>query len=107
MFPASDVAIKAQCYEHSVAVPRWVTRQCSSYSNNAFASSGNVQEKTIKSHAASNSEVIFYSYGIGSVYLVAILTLSGNLWPGIEAFSSTRFHKISYTCNFVDEIYKL
>jgi len=38
---------------------------------------GNVQEKTIKQHNASNSEVVLYSYSIGFVYLfflVAVFT---------------------------------
>jgi hypothetical protein len=45
----------------------------------------------MKAHSASNSEVIFYSYGIGSIYLLAILASTGNLGPGILAFSSVRF----------------
>jgi hypothetical protein len=44
----------------------------------------------MKAHGASNSEVIFYSYGIGSVYLVAGLLGTQQLLPGIDAFSSTR-----------------
>jgi hypothetical protein len=45
----------------------------------------------MRAHSASNSEVIFYSYGIGSIYLLAILASTGNLGPGILAFSSVRF----------------
>lgn len=38
---------------------------------------GNVQERTIRQHSASNSEVVLYSYAIGFVYLfflVAVFT---------------------------------
>ena len=31
---------------------------------------GNVQEKTMKQYHAGNAEVIFYSYGIGTMYLL-------------------------------------
>jgi len=48
----------------------------------------NVQEMAMKSCAATNSEVILYSYGIGMIYLVTFLTLSGNLQSGFVAFAA-------------------
>jgi solute carrier family 35 (adenosine 3'-phospho 5'-phosphosulfate transporter), member B3 len=47
---------------------------------------GNVQELAMKKHKASNSEVVFYSYGIGFVYLFVMMLLSGHLTSGF-AFS--------------------
>lgn len=48
---------------------------------------GNVQEKNMKEYEASNAEVIYYSYGIGSVYLFVFTAASHTLVPGIEAFA--------------------
>ncbi|XP_063892840.1 adenosine 3'-phospho 5'-phosphosulfate transporter 2 isoform X1 [Helicoverpa armigera] len=45
---------------------------------------GNVQEKAMKKHHASNNEVVFYSYAFGCVYLVAITGVSGILTAGFE-----------------------
>ncbi len=45
----------------------------------------------MKQNSASNSEVIFYTYGIGSIYLFVILVCTGQLVPGIVAFGSTRY----------------
>jgi adenosine 3'-phospho 5'-phosphosulfate transporter B3 len=45
---------------------------------------GNVQEKAMKAHKASNSEVVCYSYSIGFVYILIGTLLSGELF---EAFS--------------------
>ncbi|BFZ00032.1 hypothetical protein BsWGS_03071 [Bradybaena similaris] len=42
---------------------------------------GNVQEKTLKQHGASNGEMVLYSYGIGFVYILVGLVLSGSLLP--------------------------
>ncbi len=66
-----------------------------------FLLSGNVQEKAMKQNSATNSEVIFYTYGIGSIYLFVILVCTGQLVPGIVAFGSTRYHinKISRLVN--------
>lgn len=48
---------------------------------------GNVQEKSIKTYGAPNSEVVLFSYSIGFVYLLVILGVTGNLMSGIEFFS--------------------
>lgn len=45
---------------------------------------GNVQEKAMKEHNAPNNEVVLYSYGIGFVYLLVILLLTGNLLSGLR-----------------------
>uniref|UniRef100_T1J0A4 Adenosine 3'-phospho 5'-phosphosulfate transporter 2 n=1 Tax=Strigamia maritima TaxID=126957 RepID=T1J0A4_STRMM len=45
---------------------------------------GNVQEKAMKSHQASNVEVVFYSYSIGLLYLFVGSFLFGNLIPAIK-----------------------
>ncbi|XP_022244659.1 adenosine 3'-phospho 5'-phosphosulfate transporter 2-like isoform X2 [Limulus polyphemus] len=42
---------------------------------------GNVQEKSMKVHAASNMEVVFYSYTIGLAYIFIILIVLGQLGP--------------------------
>ncbi|KAJ8033269.1 Adenosine 3'-phospho 5'-phosphosulfate transporter 2 [Holothuria leucospilota] len=42
---------------------------------------GNVQEKAMKAHQASNTEVVLYSYGIGFWYILAGLIVSGRLIP--------------------------
>lgn len=42
---------------------------------------GNVQEKALKAHQASNTEVVLYSYGIGFWYILAGLIVSGQLVP--------------------------
>lgn len=45
---------------------------------------GNVQEKAMREHNASNVEVVLYSYGIGFVYLLISLTISGNLLTSLR-----------------------
>ena len=42
---------------------------------------GNVQEKALKQHSASNVEMILYSYTVGFVYIFIGLLLSGSLLP--------------------------
>ncbi|KAF9811234.1 hypothetical protein SFRURICE_002603 [Spodoptera frugiperda] len=41
---------------------------------------GNVQEKAMKQHHASNNEVVFYSYAIGSIYLLFITDPLTTYW---------------------------
>lgn len=49
---------------------------------------GNVQEKAMKLYKAENSEVVFFSYGIGFAYLFLIMTVSGHLFTGITFCSN-------------------
>ncbi|KAL1128920.1 hypothetical protein AAG570_013454 [Ranatra chinensis] len=44
---------------------------------------GNVQEKYMKAHGATNREVVLYSYAIGFLYLFVIMFVTGDLWDGI------------------------
>lgn len=55
---------------------------------------GNVQEKAMKKYGASNSEVVLYSYSLGTVYLSVALIFSGRLFPAITA--ANQVHKIPY-----------
>jgi len=48
----------------------------------------NLQEKSMKMHQALNAEVILYSYGIGTCYLLFFLILSGHLGSGIVSFAT-------------------
>ncbi|CRK97914.1 CLUMA_CG011289, isoform A [Clunio marinus] len=43
---------------------------------------GNVQELAMKKHNAPNSEVVFYSYGIGFLYLLVLMLLTGDFFSG-------------------------
>lgn len=43
---------------------------------------GNVQEKAMREHKAPNHEVVFYSYGIGFVYLLVIMIFTGDFFSG-------------------------
>lgn len=48
---------------------------------------GNVQEKAMKLHNASNSEMVLYSYSIGFVYILLGLSCTSGLGPAV-AFCS-------------------
>ena len=48
---------------------------------------GNLQEKAMRQHKATNTEVVLYSYSIGFVYLLIILLSTGELTKG-AAFCS-------------------
>uniref|UniRef100_A0A1B6JGM3 Adenosine 3'-phospho 5'-phosphosulfate transporter 2 n=1 Tax=Homalodisca liturata TaxID=320908 RepID=A0A1B6JGM3_9HEMI len=54
---------------------------------------GNVQEKSMRAHGASNTEVVLYSYSIGFVYLLVTMVLTGALWPGLSYCSQ---HPVIY-----------
>lgn len=56
---------------------------------------GNVQEKSMKTYQASNTEVVLYSYGIGFLYLLVILLGTGQLSDGVLFFA-----KVSYIFHF-------
>ena len=43
---------------------------------------GNIQEKTMKEHKATNTEVVLYSYSIGFLYLFVILLYTGDIVEG-------------------------
>ncbi|VVC42445.1 Hypothetical protein CINCED_3A004527 [Cinara cedri] len=45
---------------------------------------GNLQEKMMKKHSASNAEIVLYSYFIGFVYLLLALLMTGELREGTE-----------------------
>ncbi|XP_033644818.1 adenosine 3'-phospho 5'-phosphosulfate transporter 2-like [Asterias rubens] len=47
---------------------------------------GNVQEKAMKAHQASNNEVVLYSYGIGFFYILFYLASNGTLSTGFWFF---------------------
>lgn len=44
---------------------------------------GNVQEQAMRETSALSNEVVFYSYGLGYLYLLTIMAVTGNLLPGI------------------------
>nr|CAD7395381.1 unnamed protein product [Timema cristinae] len=44
---------------------------------------GNLQEKSMKTYKATNTELVLYSYSIGFVYLFVIMLVSGDLVKGI------------------------
>lgn len=45
---------------------------------------GNVQEKAMRENKAPNHEVVFYSYGIGFLYLLVIMMLTGDFFTGTQ-----------------------
>ncbi|XP_050508634.1 adenosine 3'-phospho 5'-phosphosulfate transporter 2-like [Diabrotica virgifera virgifera] len=49
---------------------------------------GNVQEQSMKNYGAANAEVVLYSYGIGFLYIFAVMLVTGNFFDGINFFSS-------------------
>ena len=42
---------------------------------------GNVQEKALREHSASNVEMVLYSYAVGFLYILAGLLLTGTFIP--------------------------
>ncbi|MBN3321006.1 S35B3 protein, partial [Atractosteus spatula] len=54
----------------------------------ADAAIGNVQEKAMKLHNGSNSEMVLYSYSIGFVYILIGLFFMGGLSPAVCIFHS-------------------
>uniref|UniRef100_A0A7E5A0V5 Adenosine 3'-phospho 5'-phosphosulfate transporter 2 n=1 Tax=Panagrellus redivivus TaxID=6233 RepID=A0A7E5A0V5_PANRE len=47
---------------------------------------GNVQEKSMKKFGAQNTEVVFYSYSIGSIYIFIFLLLKWELFDAMSFF---------------------
>lgn len=48
------------------------------------AAIGNVQEKAMREYRAPNHEVVFYSYGIGFIYLLVIMIGTGHFYAGLK-----------------------
>lgn len=63
---------------------------------------GNVQEKAMKAHKSSNTEVVLYSYSIGFVYIFVGLILSGGLGPAFKFCAQNPFQ--AYGLSFLFSI---
>ncbi|OXU29825.1 hypothetical protein TSAR_010940 [Trichomalopsis sarcophagae] len=61
---------------------------------------GNIQEKTMKQHKATNTEVVLYSYSIGFVYLFAILAFTGDMSRGASFCSKHPLETYGYALLF-------
>ncbi|XP_014207502.1 adenosine 3'-phospho 5'-phosphosulfate transporter 2 [Copidosoma floridanum] len=61
---------------------------------------GNVQEKAMRQHKASNTEVVFYSYSIGFVYLFLILMYTGDIFKGASFCSQHPIETYGYALLF-------
>ncbi|XP_019731127.1 adenosine 3'-phospho 5'-phosphosulfate transporter 2 isoform X1 [Hippocampus comes] len=66
----------------------------------ADAAIGNVQEKAMKRHHASNSEMVLYSYSIGFVYILAGLLCAGGLAPAVSFCSEDPVRTYGYAFLF-------
>uniref|UniRef100_H0VGL7 Adenosine 3'-phospho 5'-phosphosulfate transporter 2 n=1 Tax=Cavia porcellus TaxID=10141 RepID=H0VGL7_CAVPO len=61
---------------------------------------GNVQEKAMKLHNASNSEMVLYSYSIGFVYILLGLTCTSGLGPAVTFCSKNPIRTYGYAFFF-------
>nr|XP_019600954.1 PREDICTED: adenosine 3'-phospho 5'-phosphosulfate transporter 2 [Rhinolophus sinicus] len=61
---------------------------------------GNVQEKAMKLHNASNSEMVLYSYSIGFVYILFGLTCTNGLAPAVTFCSKNLIRTYGYAFLF-------
>ncbi|XP_012609135.1 adenosine 3'-phospho 5'-phosphosulfate transporter 2 isoform X2 [Microcebus murinus] len=61
---------------------------------------GNVQEKAMKLHNASNSEMVLYSYSIGFVYILLGLTCTSGVGPAVTFCSKNPFRTYGYAFLF-------
>ncbi|XP_058411274.1 adenosine 3'-phospho 5'-phosphosulfate transporter 2 isoform X2 [Diceros bicornis minor] len=61
---------------------------------------GNVQEKAMKLHNASNSEMVLYSYSIGFVYILLGLTCTSGLGPAVAFCSKNAIRTYGYAFLF-------
>ncbi|XP_036725359.1 adenosine 3'-phospho 5'-phosphosulfate transporter 2 isoform X2 [Balaenoptera acutorostrata] len=61
---------------------------------------GNVQEKAMKLHNASNSEMVLYSYSIGFVYILLGLTCTSGLGPAVTFCSKDPVRTYGYAFLF-------
>ncbi|XP_076868759.1 adenosine 3'-phospho 5'-phosphosulfate transporter 2 [Brachyhypopomus gauderio] len=66
----------------------------------ADAAIGNVQEKAMKLHNGSNSEMVLYSYSIGFVYILLGLLSMGGLAPAVAFCSQHPFTTYGYAFFF-------
>ncbi|XP_061661529.1 adenosine 3'-phospho 5'-phosphosulfate transporter 2 [Syngnathoides biaculeatus] len=66
----------------------------------ADAAIGNVQEKAMKLHNGSNSEMVLYSYSIGFVYILTGLFCVGGLGPAVAFFSEDPVKTYGYAFFF-------
>eukprot|EP00045_Choanoeca_perplexa_P003887 m.34174 g.34174 ORF g.34174 m.34174 type:complete len:314 (+) comp12278_c0_seq1:379-1320(+) len=80
VFTLADVALKAE-YSYT-----GIFMVCGALA--ADAGIGNVQEKVMKAHGTSNTEMIHYSYLVGSVYLLVFCAATGELVDGLVYFNS-------------------
>ncbi|XP_073534849.1 adenosine 3'-phospho 5'-phosphosulfate transporter 2 isoform X1 [Phyllobates terribilis] len=61
---------------------------------------GNVQEKAMKLHNGSNSEMVLYSYSIGFVYILLGLAITSGLTPAVSFCSKFPFQTYGYAFFF-------
>ncbi|XP_066435437.1 adenosine 3'-phospho 5'-phosphosulfate transporter 2 isoform X1 [Eleutherodactylus coqui] len=61
---------------------------------------GNVQEKAMKLHNGSNSEMVLYSYSIGFVYILLGLAFTSGLTPAVAFCSKFPFQTYGYAFFF-------
>ncbi|KAK6491867.1 adenosine 3'-phospho 5'-phosphosulfate transporter 2-like [Huso huso] len=61
---------------------------------------GNVQEKAMKLHNGSNSEMVLYSYSIGFVYILVGLSCIGGLGPAVAFCSQHPVKTYGYAFSF-------
>ncbi|XP_072861746.1 adenosine 3'-phospho 5'-phosphosulfate transporter 2 isoform X4 [Chlorocebus sabaeus] len=61
---------------------------------------GNVQEKAMKLHNASNSEMVLYSYSIGFVYILLGLTCTSGLGPAVTFCAKNPIRTYGYAFLF-------
>ncbi|XP_053570706.1 adenosine 3'-phospho 5'-phosphosulfate transporter 2 isoform X2 [Bombina bombina] len=66
----------------------------------ADAAIGNVQEKAMKLHNGSNSEMVLYSYSIGFVYILLGLASTSGLSPAVAFCSKHPFQTYGYAFFF-------
>lgn len=63
------------------------------------AAIGNVQEMAMKKNKAPNSEVVFYSYGLGFIYLFVIMLLSGHFLKGFKFCMNVSIIDLTHSIN--------
>ena len=63
---------------------------------------GNVQEKALKQHSASNIEMVLYSYAVGFVYILVGVLVSQSFLPAF--LYCLKVYKLNITSNLMQEI---